>query len=218
MSDKKVSQIQREYAMGILEKNPNGVVVLPHVDDDGTITKESVVETGSKGFGYIQLFSCVETTTDRKGVEFVNVREHWCLHRGNAEMLAKKYPVGTVLPGRIVTEDSLVPTNPNNLLQDLKFMSAIAREMNLVCEGVDEEGEMKPVYQQKYWDRTGTVGDIIIPTANREDILAKTAAETEKRSAAQKAINQKNAERIAALQAKATLTPKEKQELEALTK
>lgn len=216
MSTKTNAQIQREYAMALLEKNPNAVVVLPHVEDDGTISKESVVETGSKGFGYIQLFSRVETTEDRKGVEFTNVREHWCLHRGNAESLATKYPAGTILGGRIVTEEGFAPTNPNNLLQDLKYMSAVAREMNLVSMGVDGEGELHNIYQQKYWDRTGTVGDIIIPTANREDIVAKTATETAKRNDAQKAIEAQKAARIAALQAKATKTPKEKAELESL--
>lgn len=218
MSDKKVSQIQREYAMAILEKNPNAVVVLPQVDDDGTITKDSVVETGTKGFGYIQLFSRVETTEDRKGVEFVNVREHWCLHRGNAESLATKYPAGAVLGGRIVTEEGFAPTNPNNPLQDLKYMNAVAREMNLVSMGVDGEGELHNIYQQKYWDRTGNVADVIIPAANRDTILAKVAAETASRNDAQKAIEQQKQARIAVLQAKATKTPKEKAELESLLK
>lgn len=218
MSTKTNAQIQREYAMALLEKNPNAVVVLPHVEDDGTISKESVVETGSKGFGYIQLFSRVESVDDRKGVEFINVREHWCLHRGNAESLATKYPAGAILTGRIVTEEGFAPTNPNNLLQDLKYMSAVAREMNLVSMGVDGEGELHNIYQQKYWDRTGNTADIIIPTANREDIVAKTATETAKRNDAQKAITAQHEARKLALQAKSTLTVREKQELEDLMK
>lgn len=213
MSQVKASEVQRKYAMELLAKNPNAVIVLPQVEDDGTITGQSVVETGTKGFGYVQLFSREVTVDFRKGVEFENVREKWCLHRGKADLIAAKYPAGTVLKGRIVTEDMFTPTNAANLEQDLKFMSAEARTMNLPSMGVDGEGEVRPIYQMKYWDPTGNTADTIIPAVNREDILAKTRVAGNGQSDALKAKAaqlQVLKEELAQLQGKATKTRADK--------
>lgn len=208
MSEVKASEVQRAYAQNVIAQCAakginNPVVVLPAVDDEGNLLPDSAHETGTKGFGYIQLYQV--RTVVLKGVEFDN--EQWCLHRGKAENLNAKYKAGQVLSGHIVIEDSLLPVNPLDPQQGLKYRNkgAVALQMPACIHG-------ERIYTNKYWDPTGTVQDTIIASDNDEAVMTAVAQANN----AQAGIAQRKAQRIAELQAKATKTPREKAELKEL--
>lgn len=203
MTNIKLSDVKRAYAQKALAiakgKGIKGsVVVLPEfMEENGTWvpTDSAVIESPNttKGFGYINLVQ--NRAIMAKGVEFD--REVWAIHRGKMTSLEAKYTPGMILEGHLVIEDSLSPSNINNIEQDLKYISAQAREQKITCT-IDDQ----PIYQIKYWDRTGTVEDTEIKHNNIIEVIAKNTG-----------IKAAQAKRLAELQGKATKTKAEKLEI-----
>lgn len=203
MTNIKLSDVKRAYAQKALAiakgKGIKGsVVVLPEfMEENGTWvpTDSAVIESANstKGFGYIGLVQ--NRTVMVKGAEFDN--DVWAIQRGKVASMEAKYTPGMVLEGHIVTEDTLTAPNPSNVAQDLKYISAAAREANIPCT-IDDQ----PIYQIRYWDNTGTIADTHIPHNNVIEVVAKNTG----MKAAQ-------AKRLAELQGKATKTKAEKLEI-----
>ena len=169
------------YAQAILNKNAgsaNTVVVLPEFMQEGDTwvpTDSAVIasENSTKGFGYVCLVQ--SATVHLKGVEFENTL--WTIQRGRVAAMESKYTPGTLLPGRIVTQDTLTPPNVADPTQNLKYISAAAREAKIACTLDDQ-----PIYQERYWDPTNTQVDITLPHNN--DVVALVAAKAVKANSA----------------------------------
>ncbi len=209
----KLSDVKRAYAQKVLANAKAGsgtVVVLPEfMEENGTWvpTESAAIESpnGTKGFGYVCLVQ--NSTTYLKGVEFDNTV--WAIQRGRVESLAGKYKAGTLLAGHIVTEDSLVAPNPTNPVQDLKYISAAARDAKVPCT-IDDQ----PIYQTHYWDPTGTVQNTVIHHNN--DVVAIVTGmvgSSNKPNAGIDPVKAQKAARLQQLRASAKLTKAEKLEV-----
>ena len=183
----KVTETKRAYAQKIYAQQAalgvhNPVIVLPVIEEDGdeVITDLSTAVTASpnstKGFGYVQLYQVA--TTFNKGVQYDN--EVFALQRGKVASLANMYKPGQVLPGRLVSEDTLVPVNPQDPSMGLKYLNADAQAANmpLVAEGG------KPIYNIKYWSPDPTVQDVRIESTNKDAVLAALRASNNANSSA----------------------------------
>lgn len=174
VTDAKRAYAHAKYAELAAKGIVNPVIVLPVFDEDNG---EVIVNHGecaiaspnsTKGFGYIQLYQ--RTITMDKGVQYDN--ESFAIQRGKVTSLAAMYKPGQVLPGRIVTEDTLVAPNPSDLKQNMKFKNESARTM-----GIPYKVGEQPIYNIKYWSTDPQVQDTRIEATNRaevEGLLANT--------------------------------------------
>lgn len=201
----KLADVKRAYAAAVLAKAGTGngtVVVLPEfMEDNGTWvpTEAAAIDSpnSTKGFGYVALVQY--GTVALKGVEFENYL--FCIQRGRTDSLSTKYTPGMILPGRIVTEDSLSPVNAADPTYGLKFASEAARIANIPCT-IDDQ----PIYQLKYWDRSGEAKDSLIQHNN--DVAALVA-----KAKPSAGMDTAKAARIAELKSKTSRTKAEKLEL-----
>lgn len=148
----------------------NAVIVLPAIDEDGTIMDTAVTTTGTKGWGYIQLFQQASNYDWKQGAIYDNNR--WAILRANAASLEARYKPGQNVGGNILVIDTLVAPNPANLAQDLRYTR---REIyDMVAAGNTEAVPCKvgtaPVYRVRRWEPTGKEVDTTIEHTNQAEI------------------------------------------------
>jgi hypothetical protein len=186
-NSQKVRDAKRAYAEKMTaeyaKKGQSGaVIVMPEFmeDEDGSVhqlPEDFVTARGDKGFGYMQLYSA--TTEFQKGVQYDVVRA--CLQRGRVTSLQTQYKAGMNLGGRIVSEDTMTPPNAANLLQDLKFSSEALRTAGIPMKVESKDPAdptkkiVKPIYNIRYWEPTGTAHDVRIEHTNQLELEAFTA-------------------------------------------
>jgi hypothetical protein len=185
----KVTETKRAYAQKIYAQQAalgvhNPVIVLPVVEEDGDEVfidhNNAVTKSKKEGslFGSIQLYQVTTTFNEKKRIQ--NDSERFTLLSGKAASLAAMYKPGQVLSGRIVSEDSIVPTDPTDPSRDLKYLNtdAQAANMPLVAEGG------KPIYNIKYWTMDSNKQDVRIEASNRLAVEAALRANNNANSSA----------------------------------
>lgn len=150
----------------------NAVIVLPAFDEDGTPMDTAVTETGSKGWGWVQLFQQSSNYDWKQGAIYDNNR--WSILRASAKSLEAKFKPGQVLTGNILLIDTLIAPNPGNLSQDLRYTR---REIyDMVAQGNTSAIPCKigdsPIYRVRRWEPTGTERDSTIEHTNQAEIDA----------------------------------------------
>jgi len=148
----------------------NAVIVLPAFDEDGTIMDTAVTTSGTKGWGFVQLFQMSSNYDWKQGAMFDNNR--WAILRASAASLEAKFKPGQNIGGNILIVDTLVAPNPANLAQDLRYtrreiydMVAQGNTSAVPCKVAD-----KPVYRVRRWEPTGTEKDSTIEHTNQAEI------------------------------------------------
>lgn len=169
-ADLAAGKITKEEADIKIAKVGSPVIVLPAFDEDGTIMDTAVTTSGTKGWGYVQLFQQANSYDWKQGAMYDNNR--WALLRANAASLEARFKPGQVLTGNILIIDTLVEPNPANLAQDLRYTR---REIyDMVAQGntsaVPCKVGGKPVYRVRRWEPTGTEKDITIEHTNQAEI------------------------------------------------
>lgn len=175
MNKVELTKMKTAWAMArIAELNAQGVsnpvIVLPAFDDDGTIMDTAVTTTGSKGWGYIQLFQATNTYDWKNGAIYDQNR--WAIMRANAATLEAKFKPGMNVGGNILLVDTLVAPNAANTMQDLRYTR---REIYDMVEAGNTTAvpcklEEKPIYRVRRWEPTGKEQDIVIPHTNQAEI------------------------------------------------
>jgi hypothetical protein len=175
MNKVELTKMKTAWAMArIAELNAQGienpVIVLPAFDDDGTIMDTAVTTTGTKGWGYIQLFQSTSTYDWMNGAMYEQNR--WALMRANAATLEAKFKPGQNIGGNILVVDTLTPTNAANPQQDLRYtrreiydMVEAGNTTAIPCKVND-----KPVYRVRRWEPTGKEQDMVISHTNQVEI------------------------------------------------
>lgn len=128
------------------------------------------VSQNNPEFGYIIVQQFVNQY-DEKG--FLKRKKLTALIKGEiTDLQAASYHAGQLLPGKIVTEESLEPFNTENPERDFKR----AGKTGIICE-VDG----KPIYRRTYYTEKENVSDILLGHTNKQQI--KDAFQIEKASA-----------------------------------
>lgn len=111
-------------------------------------------------YGYIRV--------EQKTIEIVNgwtvPRVKSALIKGKLEDLqALGFAKDQELPGKIAIKETLEPTNPNNVYQDMK----VAGLTKISCTFNDQ-----PIYRTAVYDSTGKIEDVLIQHSNHAEIKA----------------------------------------------
>lgn len=165
--------IANEMIAGYVAKGiTNAVVVLPALDEEGTIQDTAVTLSGTKGWGTVNVVAF--SATYNKFTQILSATSRWALIRGNGEALNKQYKPGQNIGGRIISIESTVPRNALNVKQDMKYFNSNMYES--VAAGATDVPACtiggKPIYKFNAWSPDANDTDILIAHDNQAEIQA----------------------------------------------
>jgi hypothetical protein len=124
------------------------------------------VSQNNPEYGYIRVAQQAIQINDEGWLRHVN---RSALIKGKVvDLQLANYSEGTVLPGKIIVIESLIPFNMDNPDRDLK----IAGDTGIICRLDDE-----PIYRQTFYTQNPAAIDEFINHSNKDEIKQVVAAQ-----------------------------------------
>jgi hypothetical protein len=129
--------------------------------------------TKNADYGWITLRSEAEEFNNG----FLRFRQRFAFLSGTVkelELFADRHQLGegSVMEGRIVVKESLVPINAIDPNVGVKYPNAAAKAVDLACTVTDSDGVISPVYRRTIFTKDGSMQDTFIAHTNGADIQA----------------------------------------------
>ena len=117
------------------------------------------VSKNNPDYGYIRVEQQVIHINNEGWLK--NIKRSALIKGKTEDLLNTGYVEGTVLPGKIIVVESLVPFNPENPNRDLK----IAGDTGVICSIEDQ-----PIYRQSFYTTNVNAHDELITHDNYDEI------------------------------------------------
>lgn len=130
--------------------------VIVTADENGNVIG---VSQNNPEYGYIRVEQQAIQINDEGWLR--NVKRSALIKGKVVDLQQAEYKQGTLLPGKIVVVESLIPFNIDNPDRDLK----LAGPTGVICR-IDDQ----PIYRQTFYTQNPTACDEFISHTNREEI------------------------------------------------